>query len=290
MMNFIYFYFLFISFIGLNCLDVVSLFAKPNTQQLEYKCSPAKEYITVLSYLKQNKNLNIPETQQKIIAEEISQSCSGGAKRFINVVEVLTKSHLSVSESINLAKDYALSDDDKTEAFLMMFSLLYLSEYLDLDINSALKVAQNFSSNFSGDIKIAKVNFQKIVDFCVASKHLSLTHVVCAELASRITQCGYQFVQEIASSFKEAFYFLTSSKNDAPNLITSDAIGIAEELVCTSPYALDNFKTAFKFAISKSGHNLPRAEAIKFALNLAKKTNKQKLTETGNKTQSNASN
>ena len=78
---------------------------------LKISCTSAREYVTTLEYLRAHQELGVNESQARKIADQVSRGCSGSAKRFVSVLELLIKSHIAGRNALESA--VALSQLDQ---------------------------------------------------------------------------------------------------------------------------------------------------------------------------------
>lgn len=237
--------------------------AKEAAQQNIQGCESAKEYITTLEYIRAHQEFALKEDEARKVADQVSKGCSGSAQRFVRVVNLLSKASLSSKDAFELGKRFALLDDEKAEAFIVIFREGYAQEYLDLDIRSAMDVALLLSETFDGRSMDAQKDFQKIVSFCVEKKGLDLPKQKCSTIAARVAAKSAKFGTSIAPSFLELFHFLKSS--DGPGISTVSALQLAEDLIQYGPLAAKNYQRAFTYASSEGGLKMPAKDSMSFA-------------------------
>jgi len=230
-------------------------------------CSTAREFITAREFLRERKDLGIPEDQAHRLTTQIAEGCSGAAQRFIRVLGVLMHSGLTPNDSIKTALKLSKENDQQTETFLAVFQSAFLPEYLDLDLRSSLQLASSLSVEFEGDLVPVRDDFSKLVDFCLREDVLNLPRPQCATFAARLTRLGANWRGGISKAFIELFNYTRSSKG--PSLITGQALALTEEIIAQGPGAPENFQQAYRYALSAKGLTMPQQQAIAFARQMA---------------------
>lgn len=233
-------------------------------------CTSAKDYITTLEYLREHTSIAGNEKQAREIADHVSKGCTGAAKRFIQAIRLLEKSGVAPGDSVQYAKTLALKNESTAKVFFVIFQKGFARDGFDLDQSTALKLASSLSIDFNADPEVATKDFSELTKFCLSKDGLSLSKPQCAELSARITKTSEKHKVSVSKAFFSSFDFMTSSRG--PNITTSEALKYAEELVSIHPESLDNFSQAYRYALDKSGLELSRDEAFKFAMDLAKRT------------------
>ena len=233
-------------------------------------CHSTKEYITTFRYLEGKKIFSLKKNDIMKVADTVSKGCSGAAKRFIEITDLLVKAEVETSESIKIAMEFSAKNDQTVNTFITIFKETFLKEYLDLDVVSAISFSKKLSLEKEGDPTMIKNDFQKIVKFCLDQKNLDLSGPKCSDLASKIALSGTKFNIEMAPIFLEHFDFLTDK--DGVNLSTYKALEISLKLIGGGPLSAENFKDAYKFAISKSGLDLGKEAAINYAEIMAQRS------------------
>jgi len=232
-------------------------------------CPFSQEFITANEYLRSQKDFGIPEPEARKLATQAAGGCIGAAKRFIRVTSMLTHAGLLPKDAVQSGLQFAARTEAETEAFITVFHRAFHKAYLDLDINSALKMAHSLSTQFEGNVAAARDDFATIVEFCAHEDGLDLPRPACGEMGARIARLGQNFGGGISNHFLNAFDFLRSKKG--PALPTGAALKQAEELVGMGLVSVENFIQAFRYAASKSGLQMDNAAAMTFAKEMAQK-------------------
>lgn len=254
-------------------------FASVQSPNEEIKlCESTKEYITVYRYLDAQKAFALKKEDIMKLADNASKGCSGAARRFIEVNDLLVKASVETSDALKLAMKFTNKDDLVTNAFTTIFKETFLKEYLDLDLKDSIDFALKLSVESSGDPKRIKNDFQKIVKFCLEQSGLDLSGPKCSELAGKVATSGVKFQTEMSSSFLDHFNYLTD-KAEA-DLPTYKALDLSLKLINAGPLSVNNFKDAYKFATSKTGLDLGKVEAINYAELMAQRSMSETKIET----------
>ncbi|MCM2279207.1 MAG: hypothetical protein NDJ89_14115 [Oligoflexia bacterium] len=261
--------------LALSLLMASAASAAPATPPTD--CSSAKEYITAHEYLRQEKDLQVPEADARKLALHIAAGCTGSANRFIRVSRLLIGSGLSSSDALKLGQDFAARSEAETETFLTVFKRAFLKEQLDLDIGASVRLAKSLTLEFEGDQAAVKNDFETVLDFCTRTDSLNLPRPQCGVFAAEIARAGQEWGGSVARPFLDAMQFLRA--NPGPNLSSGDALKLARELVKHGPLAPANFTQGYRYASAESGLNLARNEAVAFARELASKSRPLKKSE-----------
>ena len=226
-------------------------------------CESTKEYITSYRYLESQKAFALKKDDIMKISDKISKGCSGAAKRFVDVNELLIKSSVETSDAIKIALKFTDKSDLMTEAFMTVFKETFLKEYLDLDLSDSIDFALKLALETEANPSIVKSDFQKIVKFCMSQSGLDLTGAKCSQMANKVVLAGAQFQMEMSPTFLGQYDYLTDKSG--ADLPTYKALELSLKLIEAGPKSVENFKDAYKFASSKTGLDLAKNEAINYA-------------------------
>ncbi len=215
------------------------------------------------------------------MAAQVSIGCNGAAQRFIRVTALLSQSGFAAHDAITEGVQFATRTDSEAATFVSVFQRAYLPDYLDMDLQGSLLMARDLAARFEGDVLEVQKDFERLVKFCMSAKDLDLPKPQCGALAARVAGRGRAVMEDagatdktektgISGAFISAFNFLRSPRG--PELATFQALQVAEELVVSGVDGVENFKKAYRYALSKKGLGVPRQEAIVFARNLGKQT------------------
>lgn len=240
-------------------------------------CQSTKEYITTFRYLEAQKTFALKKDDMMKIADAVSKGCNGAAQRFIETNNLLTKAGVETSDSLKIAMKFSDKSDQTTDTFAIIFKETFLKEYLDLDIKTAINFSMKLSLETSGDAVMVKNDFQKIVKFCLDNKGLDLSGPKCSDLATKVAASGSKYKMEMNPVFFEHYNFLTDK--DGADLATYKALEIGVKLIEAGPLSANNFKDAYKFAISKTGLDLGKVAAINYAEQMAMRSKLETVTK-----------
>ena len=230
-------------------------------------CTTAREYITTLEYLRDRKELTMPEPEARKVAAEAAKGCTGAALRFIRISWVLSEAGLGPRDSIRKGLEFALRTDQETETYASVFSRAYSEDSMDLDLRASMKMADELTREFEADTVAVRDDFDKLLGFCSSSGRLGLPKPQCGAFAARLAKLGEKWSGGIAAPYIQAFEFVNSA-SAGPHLATSRAIEIAGQLVMAGPDSADNFITAYKYAVSKRGLAMADNAALAFAMQM----------------------
>lgn len=271
----------------LTTLLVITASASALSAEPAPECPRAREFITTLEFLRQDVSLKVPETQARTVATAVSAGCGGAAQRFIRVAKLLNTSGFGGNDSLEEARALARATDAETDTFIIVFRQAFLGEYLDLDLRASLNLAKSLSTSFEGDTEVARSDFNRIIQLCLSAEGkggLNLPRPACAQFAADIARIGMRGAWKPASTptptnekkkrpgvsepFIRALNFLREDPT-GPALTSAAALQLAREVVERGPEAEASFVTAYRYASSKKGLDLARAEAIAFARELS---------------------
>ncbi len=231
------------------------------------QCLTTREFITTLEFLRSYDPFSLKENEARDWALKASEGCTGAAKRFIRVAQIISKAGGERKISIDTALIFSKSTEAETEAFIQTLQTALAEDGLDMDLGNSLKIALSLSKEYAGDHEAVRKDFEKIAKFCSDTQKLGLTRHQCGVLAAAIARSGEVWKTGVAEAFIQNFDYLTSTKG--PALIASDAVNLAEKMMGNGPQSPQNFQDAYQYATKKSGLGLDRKEAVAFALKMA---------------------
>lgn len=233
-------------------------------------CTSTREFVTTLEYLRAHKEFELPEKEARSIADRVSLGCTGAALRFVRVANLLTRSGLSSKNALEVALEFARKDSAQTETFIEVFRRAFLAEYLDMDMQSSVRIARSLSSEFRGDSESARRDFIEIVRFCVEAEGLDLPRPECGKIAARVAKLGEGQSAGVARGFIRIYDFVRSARG--PGRPSFEALRVAEEVMATGESADANFIQAYEYAVSQNGLGLVDLEAVTFAKRMANRS------------------
>jgi hypothetical protein len=163
---------------------------------------------------------------------------------------------------------FGAKTDLQTDTFLAIFEGSFVSEFLEMDLRSAVGLAHSLSTDLDGDLLVAKADYEKLLNFCVGGKSIDLPRNKCPVFAARLAQRGAGWGSSIATPFIQVFKYLRSEQG--AKLGTSDALEVAEDLLSSEQVSTEHFIRAFEYAVNKrSGLGMNVQQALLFARRMA---------------------
>ncbi len=230
------------------------------------ECSPAREYITVMNYLRSQEEWKIPEKVSREMARQASAHCPGSAARLIRVANLLTGSGVGTKDSLYTALRLSGESDELTDRFIVLFKKAYLKSELDLDVASSHKLAASLSVDYGGTLPALEKEFTELVEFCSSQSELAQSKARCARFASELLTASRDQPSGVASRFKRLYGFLTSKTG--AELASGRALVLAQEVIGAGSKAGESFMEGYRYAVSKSGLSKSRPEAVAFSRDL----------------------
>ncbi len=236
-------------------------------------CLSSKEFITTHQFLKQKK-FSLSEKQILEISQDVSQGCNGSAISFIKVFDLLSKVGVPSHKSLKVAKNFINAPNYSSKAFTEIFKKSYLAGQLDQNVDFSLDLALSLTKDTEAEYENILYDFNKLLGFCLSSKHLDLPRTQCAQMIKEVSLNGHHINQKVSNAFIGVFKFLTQSKK-GPQLSTYKAFYLAKELSAYGNDVEANIIHAYRYAQSEKGLKLSPPQALDFAMNLAKMTLKK---------------
>jgi len=234
-------------------------------------CDPIKEYKEAIKFFRIEKgDINPSEARSRRLAFEISKGCFGATKRFIKVFLLLKKSGVDHSRAIDYGIEYAKSDDETVENFFELFKKTYLGEYFDLDYTSALRISFELSKLYKGNRKQAREDFLEISKFCMKKEGINLPISKCAEISVAMTRLSQYYPDGVRNDFFKLYKSLREDRRFGVSVLT--AIRIIYEVLPYGPTAPKTFLNSYEFAIDPSGLASGGMAAVKFAVQMTKRS------------------
>lgn len=236
-------------------------------------CLSTREFITTLEFLRTHKEYQVTEDRAQSLSQQVADGCTGASKRFIQIMNVLSKAGIPSQKSVETALHFASSTQEMTKAFLTIFKGAFIENLMDLDSIQALNISMEISEAYKDHAKSAEKNFNQLVDFCVSKKSLDLPILECAKFGTRVIKNGSTFEFNITKDFIELFNYLTD-KNKS-NLPTYEALKISEFVTQFGPESKSNFIKAYEYALEKNGLDKSIKESIELGKQMASKSIKK---------------
>ncbi len=257
--------------------------AKENKKLTSYYCQSHREFITTLEYMRKQDHYKMGEVFSRDIAHQVSNGCTGAAKRFVKIYELLVKVEAGARSSAQFAVELAQKSDAHVETFMGVFKNAYEPQKLDLDVLSSVKIAQRLSSDYQGDVQQALRDYESLVSFCLDEQHIGASAPQCALLAAEVATAGEGHKESISKSFQKLYTWLRTDSSTGVSM--KKAIEISKTVVATHPKAVENFMMAYKYGLKDKGLNFSANQSLNFAMNITQKAVKNLSERSGQERQ-----
>lgn len=254
--------------------EIIDPRAKMITEAARHLCSSTDEYIRTLTFLRESKEVVLPETTARLVAEKVSRGCEGAAERFQHVLLLLKGVGVSDPKSLELALRFSNAPPDVQRNFTVVFSRAFLNEFFDYDYTTALSLALALSKDYDGDPAQLRDDFIYLTDLCKDSKTIDLPIRVCAEYAVKVARLSAVYPQGIRAHFGDLYKKLREDRDFGMDIKT--ALDVTYKVLKHGPRAHDNFMNAYAFAMKDKGLALDRTQALAFALKMAARSHRGK--------------
>jgi hypothetical protein len=244
-------------------------------------CLPAREFITTLEFLKRQKHVTLPTSEQLKVADRVKQGCRGSAERFVRAVELFSDAKGPSTWILERAVSLAQSSDPQARNYFLVFKSAFASDGLDLTFSEADQMATALSQgapnrSASGgptELELGR-DFEAFVSRCLASVESGGWELPRAECAKRAVQSltaphWGRLRAGAAFDIIEKFIEGSSRDKDGPAFSVREALDLASELLTQSVEAPQEYLTAYRYATQTSGLELARPAARSFAYQLA---------------------
>ncbi len=238
--------------------------------ELPENCLAAREFITTLRFLRHHGEFKISEYEGNKVADQVSRGCTGAAKRFIEVTNLLLRIGVSTPNAIKKGIRFAGASQKEVKTYIKVFQRAFIAEYLDLDLSTASRLAEDLSVGFKGDSRYAREDFEEISEFCLEESGLDLTKPACSYLAWDVAKAGEKYKDGAAENFLDVLEFIQDEKG--PSRSVGEALALAKEVISFGPQAVQNFKNGYRFAVSSSGLKQGYIQAMGFARKMASRS------------------
>lgn len=230
-------------------------------------CSPAREYITFMEYLRTKSEWKLPEASRRELAGKVAIHCPGSAGRVIRVTSLLSESGVGSKDAVQTGIRFAAETDDLADRFIVLFKKLYLQSELDLDVATSHQMALALSADFGGTLPALQKEFEALVRFCAEETGLGQSKARCAHFASSLLTAAKHQGVGVAKRFKTLFEFLVVA-DSGPKMSAAQGVTLAEQVVGASEVGADSFMEGYRYALSKKGLGQSSSEAVQFARDL----------------------
>jgi|GEM_PF-6304256 len=255
----------------------------------EKPCTPAQEYIRSSRYLKKQKHVELSDADLAKISEQVSRGCRGGARRFEDTIDVLSKAGFPAKTLIETALEQSRSSDDRTDLFLTIFQITFARDGFDLSARDALELSSRLAApSASGDgsfgvpradreatLKPARNAFKDISLQCLREARRGgweLPRIDCARRAADIALPileGKLNGNRVPDTLRE-FVAFTARSTEGPAMPLRASLDLGQELLGLSEEAPLEYIKGWLHAVSEDGLRLPKPQASEFALKLVK--------------------
>jgi hypothetical protein len=236
-------------------------------EQEKLLCGSTDEYVAALKFLRNTKEIVVPETTARLIAEKVAAGCDGAAERFSRVLLQLKSIGLSDRKSLQISLELASAPPDVQKNFTEIFSRAFLTEFFDYDYTLATRLALELSKDYKGDPAQVRDDFLELVRFCKEDKNLGLPNRMCAEFTIKLARLSQFYPEGVRRPFFTLFKELREKKEFSLDIKT--ALDISYNVLKNGPRAMGNFFDGYKYAMSKEGMSYDHRQAVKFAIKMA---------------------
>jgi hypothetical protein len=230
-------------------------------------CHSTDEYIKTLSYLRETKDLILPERTARKIALKVSRGCDGAAERFEKTLRLLRSVGLSDPKALEVALQFSGYSKDTQKNFMEIFGRAYLAEFLDYDYAGAVALALELSRDYHGDAALVREDFIALSKFCRDSKSMDLPTKTCSQYAVKMARLSQFFPYGVKGPFIALYTKLREDRDFGLDVKT--ALDISYNILKNGPAAPDNFMAGYAYAMKEKGLSLGRNQALEFALKMA---------------------
>lgn len=229
-------------------------------------CSPAREYITVMEFLRSRSDWKVPEKIAQEVAKKVAEHCPGSAGRLIRVAGLLSEAGVASKDALFSGMRLAQESDDLAARFAAIFKRAYLQSGLDLDIATSHRIAAELSVDYGGSLPAVEKEFDALVEFCADETELAQSKPLCARFATELLTAARDQEPGLNTRFRELYGFLVSKAGaDIP---AGRALVLAKEIAGAGQKGGESFIEGFRYASSTRGLSKSRSEAVQFSREL----------------------
>lgn len=256
--------------IAIACLLVAPgvALAVPTTDHTA--CVSSQEFMDSMHYLRSNKNVELPEEQVRLYADQISKGCTGAYARFKDVFEYLNKMGVDHRQSLKIAMSFSPHTDTVKNTFLEILKGSYLREYYDVDFKSALQLAYDISMDHRTTPERLRTDFVGFVRFCNEKKGMEVPLSACVKYSRRLLELTPYFEKGAYPSFEELFIKLNTDK--AFGISIRESLEVSLKVLSFGPQAPENFLKGYAYALDTAGLGLSTNDAVQFGLRMASRS------------------
>lgn len=250
--------------------DMPEVRRKALAKQKKESCESTGEYVKALNFMRENKDFVVTETAARQIADKISKGCTGSADRFAKVLTMLKKIGVSDRKTLEMAFEFSRMPDYVYVNFTEIFTKSFLTEFFDYDFTTALALAFELSKDYKGDPVQVRNDFIDLVKFCKDGQKLDLPTQLCAEYTIKLARLSQYYENGVREPFYKLYGALRDKEEFSLDIKTS--LDLAYNILKGGPKAIDNFFSAFDYAIKQDGLGYAQDKAMKFALRMARRS------------------
>ncbi len=242
--------------------------AVPTTEH--QSCLSSEEFVQTVTFLRDNKDIDLPEQQIRSYADQISKGCSGASQRFRDVFLYLNKNGVDHRQSLKIAISFAPHTDTVKNTFLEILKGSYLREYYDLDFRAALQTAYDISMDHRTSPERLRKDFVGFVQFCKDRNGLELPLAACMKFSKKLLELSPYYAQGAYPQFEELFKKLNTDKKFGISI--KESLEITLKVLSYGPKGPENFLTGYSYALNPDGLHMGVHEGVQFALRMAERS------------------
>lgn len=243
---------------------------------LPYKtCDVALEFKKSYEYILAEKDFEMPESKMIELSAQIAKGCDGAKERFAQAYELMKKSGVAITKSIEIGLAFSKLQDQQLKNFTEIFKRTYLEGYFDFSFDQAYKVSLQLSKDVQSNQEILRQDFTKLVQFCLDSKKLGLPIGECAKISLELTQHTNKYpLNGLFPEFEKLVnYIQEKGKMTVP---IRDTVRICSMILPFGVKAVDNFKNSYEYAVTNERMRLDQKGAFLLAVELTKSSMREK--------------
>ena len=245
-------------------------------KNLPYKtCDVALEFKKSYEYILAEKDFEMPESKMIELSAQIAKGCDGAKERFIQAYELMKKSGVAITKSIEVGLVFSKLQDQQLKNFTEIFKKTYLEGYFDFSFEQVYKVSLQLSKDIESNQEILRQDFTKLVQFCLDSKKLGLPIGDCAQISMELTQHTKKYpLSGLFPEFEKLVnYIQEKGKMTVP---IRDTVRICTLILPYGIKAVDNFKSSYEYAVTNERMRLDQKGAFLLAIELTKSSMREK--------------
>lgn len=234
-------------------------------------CSSGDELNKAMSFLDNEKDLEISEGFKLKLGLEISQGCNGAADRFKKVYDCLQKVGVDQPQAVRMAVVFSKLEDEQVENFIEIFRHLFLGKYFDSDFNSAYQISLELSKDLKTKTKETRQDFLRIIDLCLKDRDFQIGIPRCAKTSVEMARISSRFPKGLAKDFEDLYRFLRKTVG----LDIDSSLKLLPKILHEGPTANDNFKKSYSLATTRTTLGFSPRQRVELALKVAQSSTKE---------------